>query len=204
MFFCSLVPKYRYNSGRSFKYGGWSEFGYPPYSSCSVTFTSLSQCNRFSASYKTNPRYCDPVRDTVNLQCLTQPTCTLQCSIWLHEKRRDMHLHVWVLSIIKRSCFVNFMKGMWWFILFFSTDNDSCSTNYAVRLVNGTTEDEGRIEVCYRNKWTTFCGLNYVNPKVGSTICNQLGYGGNSCKCCYKYIDTSKNNVKLPNGWKWL
>lgn len=43
----------------------------------------------------------------------------------------------------------------------------------------------------------TFCGLNYVNPKVGSTICNQLGYGGNSCKCCYKYMHTSQASKRV-------
>lgn len=44
-----------------------------------------------------------------------------------------------------------------------------------LRLVNGITDTEGRIEVCINGVWGTVCdnGWNTINANVA---CNQLGY----------------------------
>ena len=59
------MPKYRTND-----VGGWTEFGFGPYSYCSKSYTSLFSCSAYSSSYKTNHDYCDPTRDTIGLECL--------------------------------------------------------------------------------------------------------------------------------------
>ena len=44
-----------------------------------------------------------------------------------------------------------------------------------IRLVGGSVEDEGRVELCYNNAWGTICddgfGVNDAN-----VVCRQLGY----------------------------
>ena len=48
--------------------------------------------------------------------------------------------------------------------------------NGDVKLTNGTTTNEGRVEYCYEGEWAPFCD---ISPTTASAICNQLGY--NSC-----------------------
>ena len=50
-------------------------------------------------------------------------------------------------------------------------------TNGAVKLTNGTTTNEGRVEYCYEGEWAPFCD---ISPSTASVICNHLGYS--SCK----------------------
>ena len=51
-------------------------------------------------------------------------------------------------------------------------------TNGNVRLTNGTTANEGRVEYCYEGEWTPFCEMSIATASV---ICNELGYNY-SCK----------------------
>ena len=53
-------------------------------------------------------------------------------------------------------------------------------TNGAVRLVNGSTSNEGRAEYCYNGDWVPFCGMSSI---TASLICKQLGY---NYTCEYK------------------
>ena len=50
----------------------------------------------------------------------------------------------------------------------------------AVRLVNGTLEKEGRLEVCSNGVWGTFCGGTYYSNTFSKSAahvsCQQLGY----------------------------
>ena len=46
-------------------------------------------------------------------------------------------------------------------------------TNGAVRLTNGTTSNEGRVEYCYEGEWAPFCDISL---STASVICNELGY----------------------------
>ena len=48
-------------------------------------------------------------------------------------------------------------------------------TSGAVRLVNGSTDREGIVEVCYQGVWTTVDGV-YWDYSDARVLCHQLGY----------------------------
>ena len=50
--------------------------------------------------------------------------------------------------------------------------------NGEVRLVNGTVSNEGRVEVCFHNRWGTVCDDNW-NSDNARVICKQLGFPEN-------------------------
>ena len=53
---------------------------------------------------------------------------------------------------------------------------ENCS-NGDVHLKGGRDKYEGRVEMCYRNRWGTVCHDNWGN-KDAVVVCNQLGYSG--------------------------
>ena len=60
------------------------------------------------------------------------------------------------------------------FIAFQEEVNITCS-NGAIRLADGLTEYEGRVEICYENHWGGVCG-NSWDSREATVVCRQLGY----------------------------
>ncbi|XP_030847848.1 deleted in malignant brain tumors 1 protein isoform X1 [Strongylocentrotus purpuratus] len=50
-----------------------------------------------------------------------------------------------------------------------------CEAPYSVRLVNGPSPNEGRIEILYNDEWNTICD-DYWNLEEAEVVCRQLGY----------------------------
>ena len=55
-----------------------------------------------------------------------------------------------------------------------SAEQSNC-TDGEVRLVNGSSPHEGRVEVCVYKAWGTIC-LNGWGSSDGNVVCNQLGH----------------------------
>ena len=51
---------------------------------------------------------------------------------------------------------------------------DNC-TDGELMLVGGTSQYEGRVEICYGRKWGTICGYSWDNREA-RVVCSQLGY----------------------------
>ena len=51
-----------------------------------------------------------------------------------------------------------------------------------MRLVNGFTPDEGRVEVCINGEWGTACD-QYWDRRETNVVCRQLGYSQNGGNC---------------------
>ena len=53
-------------------------------------------------------------------------------------------------------------------------------TNGDVRLLDGDTDDEGRVEYCYDNTWSPVCSLS---SRAATLMCEKLGYTKFTCMC---------------------
>ena len=56
---------------------------------------------------------------------------------------------------------------------YFSEPNSDNCTEGSVRLVNSTSENEGRIEACRNGNWGPVCGVGVVEAYV---VCRALGF----------------------------
>ena len=56
-----------------------------------------------------------------------------------------------------------------------TTEFANCSDG-EVRLVDGSTPNEGRVEVCINQAWGTICGDSYWGSVDANVVCGQLGY----------------------------
>ena len=72
-----------------------------------------------------------------------------------------------------------------------STPMDDCADG-DVRLVGGSTEYEGRVEVCINRAWGTICSRYYGwSTSDINVVCRQLGHQGLGMKTAYKNNDLS-------------
>ena len=60
----------------------------------------------------------------------------------------------------------------------FCTLAQTCS-NGDVRLINGTTPYEGRVEICYSGVWGSICDSSWYDQDA-AIVCLQMGFQGTS------------------------
>ena len=48
-------------------------------------------------------------------------------------------------------------------------------TNGTMKLVNGSTPNEGRVEICINGEWGTVCDYEW-DRREANVVCRQLGY----------------------------
>ena len=64
-----------------------------------------------------------------------------------------------------------------------------------VRLVDGNSYNEGRVEVYYNGRWGTVCNDGW-NDRYASLVCAQLGFGSSGKLA---YFGAGTNNIFLDN-----
>ena len=75
-------------------------------------------------------------------------------------KKKDCDIHVLMYNYIHK--------------VKFSTVVTLC-THGAVRLMNGSTSDEGRVEMCVNGEWGSVCDSSW-DRRAAQVVCRQLGY----------------------------
>ena len=65
---------------------------------------------------------------------------------------------------------------------YITVESMGSTCNYGdVRLMDGSSEYEGRVEVCINDQWGTVCDTSWSGTDA-TTVCKQLGYAYTSSK----------------------
>ena len=67
-------------------------------------------------------------------------------------------------------------------------------TDGDIRLLNGSTKYEGRVEICINNAWGT---ITHWDSNTAQTVCNQLGYTGSGKYETVKYNQIEPGSLVL-------
>ena len=74
--------------------------------------------------------------------------------------------------------------------------NAGCSSG-AIRLVDGATQYEGRVEVCIGGEWGTVCGDFFWTDEDAEVVCRQLEF---DTQCTYaKQFSPSNNDYTVSS-----
>ena len=57
----------------------------------------------------------------------------------------------------------------------------SCASSGSVQLVGGRSSNQGRVELCYNNRWGTVCD-DAFDTNDAKVVCRQLGFVNVQCK----------------------
>ena len=115
-----------------------------------------------------------------NLYCLGNESSLINCShrgLGVISTYCDHHDDVGVQCIGKCENF-NLILSTLIFAnpceIIIANDVDDCSHGQ-LRLVGGSSENEGRVEICYQNRWGTICD-NGWSSEDAKVVCRQLGF----------------------------
>ena len=73
-----------------------------------------------------------------------------------------------------------------------------CYAGIAVRLVGGSSYNEGRVEVNYNGEWGTVCDDGWDDTDA-SVVCRQLGYGSSGKAIGLAYFGEGSGPILLNN-----
>ena len=78
--------------------------------------------------------------------------------------------------VFSRTCVLAFLMHYTYYFLdcIISVVHGSC-THGTIRLVGGTTTNQGRVEVCVGQTWETVCDHGFYSSDA-RVVCHQLGY----------------------------
>ena len=79
-----------------------------------------------------------------------------------------------LISILCLHLFTSNFSVSLLYIAFEEEVNVSCS-NGDIRLTDGLTEFEGKVEICYNNHWGGVCGSSWDITEA-TVVCRQLGH----------------------------
>ncbi|XP_030847853.1 neurotrypsin [Strongylocentrotus purpuratus] len=101
----------------------------------------------------------------------------------------------------------NMPCSFWWRLIgvLFWLNSVYSQATYSVRLVNGPSPSEGRVEILYNGQWNTICD-NYWNLEEAQVVCRQLGYStDNVVARSFAYYGQGSGPIQQVqcSGWEY-